>query len=287
MSLNTPLRDDRVGLGEDGAAGVELGLARQAALRRVVAAGRDLRLLHGSMSFSRRRAMRSTWAQAVANSVGAVVADAGLEGGEDVGLVEAAHGDDEGEAELRDVGVVELGEAGALGVGQGVEAGAGLLGGRFRRSGAWRRRACRRGRGGRSARRAARPRRRSGRRGRARCAGRSAVSWAGPSSQGVGALGDPGRVLEDAAEAGDEVGAVHAPRGAGAGAGAGWRAGPVAGDVDAARDPDLVVALDVVDEAGERGGAAGAADQPAVQADRHHLRAARPRPRRRGCRSCP
>ena len=92
--------------------------------------------------------MRSTWAQAVASSLVAVVGDAGLEGLQDARLVEAAHGDDEGEAELGLVGVVELGEAGALGVGQGVEAGAGLLGGRLRRSGASRRRACRRGRGG-------------------------------------------------------------------------------------------------------------------------------------------
>ena len=49
---------------------------------------------------------------------------------------------------------------------------------------------------------------------------------------------------------------------------------PVAGDVDAPRQPHLVVALHVIDEALQRGGAAGAADQPAVQPDVHHPRPA-------------
>ena len=49
---------------------------------------------------------------------------------------------------------------------------------------------------------------------------------------------------------------------------------PVAGDVDAAGDPDLFVVEDIVDEAGEGSGAARAADQAAVQADVQHLRLA-------------
>ena len=40
------------------------------------------------------------------------------------------------------------------------------------------------------------------------------------------------------------------------------------------RDPDPVDACDVVEKTRERGGAAGPAGQPAVQADRHHLRRA-------------
>src|SRR5688500_13076139 len=44
---------------------------------------------------------------------------------------------------------------------------------------------------------------------------------------------------------------------------------PVARDVDASRDPHLLV-LHVLDEALERRQAAGPADQAAVQADRHH-----------------
>src|SRR5688572_25466573 len=44
---------------------------------------------------------------------------------------------------------------------------------------------------------------------------------------------------------------------------------PMAGDVDASRDPHLLV-LHVLDEALERRQAAGPADQAAMQADRHH-----------------
>ena len=218
--------------------------------------------------------MRSTWAQAVASSVARSLAMRVSKAARMSVLVEAAHGDDEREAELGRVGVVQLGEAGALGVGQRVEAGAGLLGGRTRRSGAsaaaslparsgWAvstpsrssseaerkarasalceaRRRCR-GRGrarargrARRSRASARRRRRSGRR-----------SPRGPSRSGAGAGRAPG------------------------GGRAQWRAMSIA-----ARDPDPVVGEDVVDEAGEGGGAAGAADQAAVQADRHHLRAA-------------
>ena len=49
---------------------------------------------------------------------------------------------------------------------------------------------------------------------------------------------------------------------------------PVFGDVDAARDPDLVVAFHVIDEALQRRGTAGTADQTAVEADIEHFRAA-------------
>src|SRR6187402_358967 len=44
---------------------------------------------------------------------------------------------------------------------------------------------------------------------------------------------------------------------------------PVLRDVDTAGDPDLL-ASHVLEEALERGESAGPADQPAVQADRHH-----------------
>src|SRR5574341_1153308 len=46
---------------------------------------------------------------------------------------------------------------------------------------------------------------------------------------------------------------------------------PVPRDVDAARDPDAVVALDVVEELLQRAHAPGAAEQAAVHADGHHL----------------
>src|ERR1700753_3280362 len=47
---------------------------------------------------------------------------------------------------------------------------------------------------------------------------------------------------------------------------------PVPGDVDAAADPDPLVALHVVEEALERADAARLAEQAAVHADAHHLR---------------
>ena len=46
---------------------------------------------------------------------------------------------------------------------------------------------------------------------------------------------------------------------------------PVARDVDAARDPDPVVPLDVVQETLQRGDAARAPKLPAMHADAHHL----------------
>ena len=85
-----------------------------------------------------------------------------------------------------------------------------------------------------------------------------------------GAFGDPGRVLEDRAEMADELGAVHLG-GDEIGRLVGMMLGPVAGDVDAAGEPDLVLGSDVVEEALEAGEAAGHADEPAVEADAHHL----------------
>src|SRR5207245_2112006 len=49
------------------------------------------------------------------------------------------------------------------------------------------------------------------------------------------------------------------------------RGDPVPRDVDSPSDPDGVVALDVVEEARERGEPAGATRNAAVQADRQHL----------------
>jgi hypothetical protein len=46
---------------------------------------------------------------------------------------------------------------------------------------------------------------------------------------------------------------------------------PVLGDREPGRHPDAFVLLDVVEEAHQRSGAAGTADDAAMQADRHHL----------------
>ena len=46
-------------------------------------------------------------------------------------------------------------------------------------------------------------------------------------------------------------------------------------DVDPPRRPDPLVRREVVEEAGERGGAAGASGESAMQPDRHHLRPSR------------
>ena len=62
-----PARDEGVGRSKDGAAGQQAGLGRQAAGRAEVGG-------HGSMSLRRSSAMRSTCAQAVANSVASSLA---------------------------------------------------------------------------------------------------------------------------------------------------------------------------------------------------------------------
>ena len=49
----------------------------------------------------------------------------------------------------------------------------------------------------------------------------------------------------------------------------------MSGDIDASRDPDLVVALHVVEEPLERGDPSRATHQSTVQPDREHLRCAR------------
>ena len=291
MSRHHAARDDGIGLGEDRAAGQQLVLRRQAALRRRSRSGappsvkphphwqhvlqpeqRDALDLRGRRCRTRSRGRCRS---------------ASREGRQDARLVVVAHGDDEGKAELRLVGVVELGEARALGVGQRVEPGAGLLGGRLRASAAWPRPACRRDRGGPSARRAARSRSRRGRRAQARCAGRRRCRAPGraPASQARSAI--HGECSKMPPKRATKASSVHRARAA--------RPRPVAGCV--ARqwramstrrgDPDLLVRLDVVEEARQRRGAAGPADQAAVQADRHHLRRRPPRPRRRACRSCP
>ena len=156
--------------------------------------------MNGSMSFRRSSAMRSTCAACGVEFGGAVVADARFEGRQDVLLGLALDRDDEGKAEGRDIGGVELGEQLALVVGQRVEPGRGLLLGRFRRqalgrgelAGKIRMRvehaepfACRWPRG---------------RRGRARCAGRRRCRARGRAPARRRARRSR-RVLEDAAEA--------------------------------------------------------------------------------------
>ena len=45
---------------------------------------------------------------------------------------------------------------------------------------------------------------------------------------------------------------------------------PMACDIDAPADPDLVVLLDMIDKSLEGTNSPGSADQPAMQANRHH-----------------
>src|SRR6266702_6086171 len=47
---------------------------------------------------------------------------------------------------------------------------------------------------------------------------------------------------------------------------------PVIGDLKPRRHPDPLMLHDVIEKAHQRRGAAGTADQPAMKADRHHLR---------------
>ena len=47
---------------------------------------------------------------------------------------------------------------------------------------------------------------------------------------------------------------------------------PMLRDLQPGRHPDALVLSDVIEEAHQRSGAAGTADDPAMQADRHHLR---------------
>ena len=91
----------------------------------------------------------------------------------------------------------------------------------------------------------------------------------GAEFQGVGAGGDPGGVLEDAAVEVGEAGEWHLRGALEAFVGVGF--GPVLGDVDAAGEPDIGVGLGVVEEAFQARDFAGAADQAAVQADGEHF----------------
>ena len=207
------------------------------------------------------RPARRRWRIRLARSL----VEAGLEGLQDVGLGVVAHGDDEGKAELRDIGVVQRWEVCALGVGQGVEPGGGLFGGGFGGQPLAPAPACRQGRGG----RCSTPRRSSSLAARNTAAQRvvqaDGAVMGGAKFQVEGALGDPGRMFEDAAEVLHEIGARPC----------GWAAvrgavrmglAPMAGDVDAARQPDPVVLLHIVEEAlqrrrcgpaGRSGGSAG------------------------------
>ena len=127
MSRITP-RDDGVGLGEDGAAGEELGLRRQAALGRVVGAARLVRGPPSGQHVLEPEERDALDLGAGGGTLVAVVGEAGLEGRQDARLSLSRTAMMNGKPNFM-VGVVELGEAVALGVGQGVEAGAGLLGG--------------------------------------------------------------------------------------------------------------------------------------------------------------
>ncbi len=86
----------------------------------------------------------------------------------------------------------------------------------------------------------------------------------------IGALGNPGRMLENAAITRDKGLPVRFGR---------HHIGhdrlvvfmPVAGDIHTFGHPDLVVALHVIEETFQRRHAAGAPRQTAMQADGHHL----------------
>ena len=94
----------------------------------------------------------------------------------------------------------------------------------------------------------------------------------GPEFKLMRALGDPGAVLEDAAEAGHEGGAVHL--GGALARDRRMRRGPVLGDLQAGGEPDALVAADIVEKAFQGLRPAGTPDEAAMQADRHHLRRA-------------
>ena len=88
-----------------------------------------------------------------------------------------------------------------------------------------------------------------------------------------GALRDPRRMLENAAEAGNEALTVHRRRPFPHGRRR-MHGLPVAGDVDAPREPDGLTPRRMFDEPPERHDAPRPPDEAAMQADRHHLRAA-------------
>ncbi len=150
--------------------------------------------------------MRSTCAQAVANSISRSLSMRVSKASRICALVRPAHGDDEGKAELLDIGVVELVKLARSASVRASRPARGLLGGRFRRQALCRAPACRQGPDGRSARRAAR----SSLAPRKTCAKRAVQAdgavVGGAKAHVEGALGDPGRVLEDAAVVRDEFG---------------------------------------------------------------------------------
>src|SRR3984957_5125185 len=85
----------------------------------------------------------------------------------------------------------------------------------------------------------------------------------------IGGRRDPWRMLINAAEALDEQrpGELRRPPAARR-----WVLGdPVTRDVEPGWNPDAVVGERIVEESRERERASGPANEPAVQADRHHL----------------
>ena len=183
-----------------------------------------------------------------------------------------AHGDDEGKAEFRDIGIVEGGELRPLRVGQRVQTGAGL----FRRA-FLRQTFC----GGQLARQigvsgqnAKTLLRRRGAKDAGQCIVQSdRAVMRGAKLQIVGAFGDPGGMLENTAIARDEGAPVHlagtlAPD-------MGVLAHPVLGDVDAACEPHIIEAAGIFDEPFESHYPPRTPDQTAVQPDGHHAPALR------------
>ena len=217
---------------------------------------------------------------------GGVVGDAGLEGLQDRGLGVVAHGDDEGEAVLGDIGVVQALEACCARRRSGRRGRPWPVRRCFRASGAWRRRVCRQGRGGpcrtpsRSSGEAERNMRVS-----ALCRP-VALSWAGPSSRSKARSAIQGECSKMPPKRVDE--AVARPSGWGARSACADGLLPNAAAMSMRRGNQTPSwRFGIVEEALQPRDLAGAADQAAVQADGEHLGLRPPRLRRRGCRSCP
>ena len=182
------------------------------------------------------------------------------------------HRDDEGEAEFLRVGLVQLGEGGAFLICQRIQPGGGLFGGRLRRQPLRRRQFPGKVRVGLQHDQAAVRVRLAEHPAKQVVDARHAVMGAA-QLQHVGVFGDPGGMFEDAAECGDEPVARHFRR-------AVERLGrmsfqPVAGDVDAPGDPDVVMIVHIIEETAKGLNTAWPPDKTAMKPDGHHLRRAR------------
>jgi hypothetical protein len=210
--------------------------------------------------------MRSTWAQAVANSVSVSLPIRAWKACRIDGLGVVAHGDDEGKAVLCDIGGVQRWKVARS---SSVSASSAALACSAVDSGVRRRRASLPARSGWARRTPSRssgwP---SGTSGPARCAGRPRCHARGqvPASQARSAIQGECSKMEPKRST-NRARVIWLGRSKRLGMGL----CPMPGDVDAAREPDAVVRLCIVEKALQPGDLARAADQPAMQADREHL----------------